>query len=209
MRVKLVGPENDEWTTCVDVVRERYEKDYDATVTPDPDQFVMVEDDEGSKAVAGISEAGDSEVMAETYLDDAVENTLADELETELPRSEVVEIGPLASSGSGVGKTLVLSLPALAWARGARALVCTVTGPLAAMLRRTRIGFRPLVDATLDHLPRAERGRWGSYYDTEPVTGYVDLRSFDADLVDGGQGASQVAIRDRDLESPDLESEAS
>jgi hypothetical protein len=203
MRLRLVSPDSPDWDRCVHIIQERYFTDYDAKIDPEPDQFVFLDEDGNRGAgVAGVSDAKTrDQIMAESYLDTPIEELISERSGYRVARSNIVEVGPLAASGAGIGRTLVKSLPALCWCQGAQTLVCTVTERLAKMLDLVGIQLNVLTKASIEHLPAEQHASWGSYYETNPVTGYIDLSGYDAEILDVVSGTTKLSLFDakRDL----------
>ncbi|WP_154760065.1 thermostable hemolysin [Amycolatopsis pithecellobii] len=173
------------WRSCVTVARERYRKDYQAEITPDPDCFIAACEDtpDGIRptACAGLTHGGGRTLLSEHYLGSPPEQALAALFGEQVDPHTVVEIGPMAAAGGG-GVRLLTMLPALCWCQGAQFIVCTITELIARTVGRLGIEFVPMAEAKEHDLPVDLRHRWGTYYDTNPVTGYVDLRGYDAQL---------------------------
>lgn len=172
------------------LAQETYRQQYGARIDPSPDSFIVLTEGSGpgetgspTGAVAGLTFARDSQLLSEHYLAGAAEEVLARHLDEQLDRSEIVEVGALASTTRGAGLHLVSLLPMLCWCNGAKAAICTVTHKLSLMLPRVNVAFVPLCRANESDLPAHLAGRWGSYYAAQPVTGYVDFRPFAQTLI--------------------------
>ncbi|MBM7169475.1 thermostable hemolysin [Streptomyces sp. G44] len=186
--------ENVLWRASIHLARTVYREKFGADIDPSPDLFAALQhsapdqgpaDDAPLGAVAGMTFAGNAHLLSEYYLAGSVEAVLAPRIGQRLQRSEIVEVGPLAATTNGDGAQLCSLLPLLTWCNGAKAVVCTVTPRLSGLLNRMGIDFVPLVPARENALPRRLQGDWGSYYESSPVTGYIDLRSVGQRLTDG------------------------
>lgn len=121
----------------------------------------------GLHAAAGLRFAAREPLFLEQYLDAPVETAIASAFRTPVPRSQVAEIGNLASSSPGASIFLFLALAGYLDQQGCRFAAATATRPLRRIFRR--VGFRT------DRLAEARRERladggehWGSYYEHDP-----------------------------------------
>jgi hypothetical protein len=173
-----------QWQSSAGLARETYRREYGADIAPSPDAFAVLTKDLSSPdkagshvtAVAGMTFASAGRLLSENYLDEAAEVVLARLLGQQLERSEIVEVGSLASTSRGAGMHLLSFIPMLCWCNGAKAVLCTVTERVGGALPLLGIPFVPIGRAFEDDLPAEQRGRWGTYYASQPVTGYLDLR---------------------------------
>ncbi|WP_369392353.1 thermostable hemolysin [Streptomyces sp. CG1] len=200
MRINIARRGSALWQACVDLARERYARDYQARIAPSPDSFIALCADEagGSDVVplacAGLTYGGERSLLIENYLGDAAADVISRHTRTECEPAGLVEVGPLASSEPGAGLKLIGMVPALCWCNGASYLLCTVTKPLARTLARIGLQFTGLAEAREDALPPEQRGTWGSYYDTAPVAGFIDLRAFDAGINREAESGYHLAV---------------
>lgn len=194
MRINIARRGSELWQACTDLAKDRYARDYQARIEPSPDCYIALcadtedaGDTEGAGgpvplACAGLTYGGTKDLLIESYLGGPVTDLLAERSGEKCRPADLIEVGPLASREAGAGRELIRMVPALVWCNGASYLLCTVTAPLARMLDRIGIRFTGVAEAREDSLPPEQRGNWGTYYDTAPVAGYVDLRAFDAGL---------------------------
>ena len=178
--------------------RERYERDYGADIAPSPDCFIaLCADGLGDPvplACAGLTYGGPRALLIENYLGEEAADVLARRSGGSCEPTDLIEVGPLASQEAGAGLALIRMLPALGWCNGAQFLLCTVTQSLARTLARIDIEFTGVAAAREDLLPPSQQGRWGTYYDTAPTAGYVDLRGFDAEFSRRGDDSYHLAV---------------
>ncbi|MFE6165229.1 thermostable hemolysin [Streptomyces sp. NPDC056486] len=188
MRINIARRGSGLWQACADLARDRYARDYQAHIEPSPDSFIALCTDEGNGsdvtplACAGLTYGGERSLFVENYLGDAAAAVISRQTLAECEPTSMVEVGPLASSEPGAGLQLIRMMPALCWCNGASYLLCTVTKPLARTLARIGLQFTSVAEAREEALPHAQRGKWGTYYDTSPVAGFIDLRAFDAGI---------------------------
>jgi hypothetical protein len=200
MRINIARRGSTLWQACVDLARERYARDYQARIAPSPDSFIALCADEagGSDAVplacAGLTYGGERSLLIEHYLGESADDVISRHTRTQCEPAGLVEVGPLASNEPGAGLKLIGMVPALCWCNGASYLLCTVPRPLARTLARIGLRFTGLAEAREDLLPEEQRGRWGSYYNTAPVAGFIDLRAFDAGINREAESGYHLAV---------------
>ncbi|MBC3840209.1 hypothetical protein GXW82_08430 [Streptacidiphilus sp. 4-A2] len=168
----------------VRLARSTYQAQFGADIAPAPGAVLVltdqdlrtVEPEDGlSGAVAGLNFAGERRLFCEYYLDAPVEDVISALTGEPVSRSEIVEVGPLASTTSGAGSELISLLGPICWCNGAKAAVFTVTRPLHVMLRRMGIRTQVICHPREEQLPERMRGSWGSYYEMSPVMVYTDV----------------------------------
>ncbi|WP_232247285.1 thermostable hemolysin [Kitasatospora azatica] len=169
------------WLDAGELVRRTYAEAYGARISPDPDAFFLAAATraDGTRAIAGCAGctyASATPFFSERYLDQPIESAIAQRLGTPVDRDRVIEIGPLAGHG-GAGRELIRLTPIIAWSMGMEYLLCTVTGALRSSLERVGITFTPLGPADPDRIDPGQRAAWGSYYDQQPRTGFIELRA--------------------------------
>jgi hypothetical protein len=152
-----------------------YKQSYDATIDVRYPTLMSIQDEQGTLLAAmGLRDAGRERLFLETYLDVPVEEAIFRATGEKVERSQIVEVGNLASLGSGAAQYLYLAFHAYAFELGYRYVVVTATTPLKTTFRRMKIETFHLVDADASRL--IDGGvSWGSYYATEPqvITGNI------------------------------------
>lgn len=123
--------------------------------------------------VVGFRKAAAEPLFLERYLDTSVEVALAEQVGEPVARSQIVEVGNLASLSCQAACHLVAALPRILLADGNQWIVFTATAVVRAMLARFRAPVIELARATRDRLDDADE--WGRYYDNDPrvVAGYL------------------------------------
>ncbi|MFI1657823.1 thermostable hemolysin [Streptomyces sp. NPDC020472] len=197
MRITIARRGSALWEACADLARTRYARDYQAHIQPTPDCFIALSPDESGAApvaCAGLTYGGSRGLLIENYFGGSASDAIAERVGEDCEPTGLVEVGPLASVEPGAGLALLRMLPAFCWCNGAEYALCTITGPLAAMLARIDIRFTPMAPAREDLLPPEQQGRWGTYYDTAPTAGYVDLRHFGAEISERAELGYHMAV---------------
>jgi hypothetical protein len=122
-----------------------YSETYNADVSPSSDLLVYTTKGENVEilACAGMSMGKDDKVLfSERYLKgESLHNILIDRYDN-IRRSEIVEIGALASDCPKYASLIIRILPLLSWSLGFRVILCTATKQLDMTLR-----FREIIQS--------------------------------------------------------------
>ena len=130
-------------------------------------------------ACSSIAFAQEQKLFSEYYLDLPVEEALERHLQIKCDRSDICEIGGLSTNGKVISavKLIVAYFPWYASHLGFKYSLVTVTSYMRKALADAGVAFYPLAKAELNRLPQSEQALWGRYYDFDPETGILDLRS--------------------------------
>ncbi|PLY01023.1 MAG: hypothetical protein C0622_07800 [Desulfuromonas sp.] len=143
-------------------IQEIFRKSYNAEISVDYPCLMSLRNADGEiLAALGFRYAGGGPLFLERYTEKPLEQIL------NCPRSEIVEIGNLASSGQG---SLNLLFAALAsYLLNKNILYAAITGTDFLHRHFARMGFAPrrICDAAISAV-QGEGQNWGSYYDTQP-----------------------------------------
>lgn len=139
-----------------------YAEKYGAKIEVHYPVLMSVRDENGKiLAATGFRSAEDDVLFLEQYLNAPIEFVL------KTPRSEIVEIGNLASDGGGASLYLFAALAAYLNYKGFSKAVMTSTDFLERRLRH--MGLNPKRHVKADPALLLYDGEnWGSYYDTQP-----------------------------------------
>jgi hypothetical protein len=123
--------------------------------------------------VVGFRRAVTEPLFLERYLDVPIELALAERVGLSIPRSDIVEVGNLASSSCRAACQLVAALPRMLLADGNRWVVFTATEVVRGMLAKFRAPVIELARATRDRVDDGDE--WGRYYNSDPrvIAGYL------------------------------------
>jgi hypothetical protein len=131
--------------------------------------LMSVQDDDGTiYAVVGFRLAGDEPLFLEQYLDGPAEAVLSQALGATVARTEIVEIGNLASNRRGATIFLFAAMARHLAAIGAHFAVATATEELRGVFSKAGLGALRIATADPERL--IDHGvSWGDYYQTRPV----------------------------------------
>lgn len=151
-------------------ITDIYTKAYGAHIHVHYPVLMSVRDEAGQiLAATGFRPAVNEPLFLEQYLDAPVEQVL------QTPRSQIVEIGNLASDGGGASLYLFAALAAYLNYKSFTQAVVTSTDFLERRFRQ--MGLQPKRQAKADpSLLLSDGENWGTYYDTEPhvISGSVE-----------------------------------
>lgn len=154
-----------------------YAKTYKASIRFGYPELISIRGHAGDiLAATGFRPASSGPLFLEQYLEHPIEQIL------NVPRSEIVEIGGLASAGGGASLYLYATLAVYLYCKGFTQAVVTSTRLLER--RFQQMGFQPQRLARADPaLLASSDENWGTYYDTRPYVisgsvarGYERLR---------------------------------
>ena len=187
MNIFLAPRSSASWQVAVNLAKTQYHSRYGATISPDPDWFVLATrepiralpvDGEPIEIAAcgGLKSGAGRNLFSEHYLTVPLEEAIEEATGTSVARERVVEAGPLAGKGVVASFELIGLLPIIAWCQGMDFMVCTTTPQVRKAMALCEIPFQVLAKADLQCLDVTERQRWGTYYDTQPLTVVIPLR---------------------------------
>lgn len=159
-------------------ISDIYSKNYQATISPDPDFIVVNRDRETGQILAcsGVSFRSLSKnLFSERYLDTPICEAILTRTQSTVTPQQIIEIGSLASDNPTAAADLIRLMPIIAWFMGSKAILCTSTQRLRKLFNYHQIPFSFLNNASAELLSPSERVAWGTYYDQSPQTGVILL----------------------------------
>ncbi len=153
-----------------DFIKDIYARSYGADISVDYPILMSVRDDSGKVlAAVGFRYAAQEALFLEQYTGAPVDMLL------DVPRTQIVEIGNLASAGNGASIFLYAALASYLDFKGIRYATITGTDFLHRSFERLGLAPQKLCDADVSSL-HSNGQNWGAYYDTNPrvLAGCVD-----------------------------------
>jgi hypothetical protein len=145
-----------------------YGKTYHALIGKHYPYLLSVRDKDGRiLAALGFRLAGQQPLFLERYMDVPVEGGVSAAFARTIARTQIVEIGNLASAGHGASIFLIAALMSHLDCQGLTHLVFTGTKYLRNYFRKLGLDPRDMGAADSARLPDGGAS-WGSYYATEP-----------------------------------------
>jgi hypothetical protein len=180
--LKIALRDSAEYGVAAGLAKDVYLREYGAQISPSWEKFAICHANAvtGSAlddaAVIGMSSAANSELFCDHYVGTEIQLAIGRELMESVDRNLVSEFGSFASSSRGTGFKLLTKLAVIAYCNGVQFGVVTATSAIVRILPRAGLRFVPLAQARESALPPQHRGCWGTYYETEPVVGFIDIR---------------------------------
>ena len=167
-------------------IRTRFALEHGAHIAHFLPLLLSLRDAAGAlQAAAGIRPALDQPLFLERYLPRSVEHHLATALGQPIDRTEVVEVGNLATLGAGQARLLIIVTTWLLARSGLRWV--TFTGATRLINSFHRLGLAPQVLGAADPACLgAECESWGSYYANAPQVCAGDIRQGYHQLLQAG-----------------------
>jgi hypothetical protein len=141
-----------------------------------PNLLAVVGTDKTIYAAVGFRDAGVGELFLEQYLDDKIENIVSKIAGEDILRSEIVEIGSLASQKKGMAKFLYIAIASYLNSQKYRYVVATGTEFLQQYFKKA--GLKPVIIADAKReLLKDQSVDWGNYYDSNPKVMVLNVKS--------------------------------
>lgn len=150
-------------------VEVAYAEAYGSRILSHYPTLMSVQDEAGVLyAAVGFRLAADEPLFLEHYLEGPVETVLGQSLGAAVARSQVVEIGGLASSGQGATVFLFAAMARHLQHEGLTFAVAVATSELRRIFHKAGLGALQIARADPRRLADGG-GSWGAYYQTDPV----------------------------------------
>ena len=168
-RVQLNGPKSVERVEAENFVRNSFKVHYGAHIEHFLPTLMTLRNDDGRLlAVLGLRHPEQEALYLERYLDSPVQQVLSGAINTEVTRTELIEVGNFAVGAAGGGRWLITALTALLHGAGRHWAVFTCGPILRNAFDRLGVELIDLAAASPDCLTPAESALWGSYYASKP-----------------------------------------
>lgn len=119
-------------------------------------------------AAVGFGNAAETPLFVEQYFERSLEQAVSAALCQPIDRSQIAEIGNLASNRRGSAYLLFCVIAHLLYRMGYQWMVFTATPQVEKLLRR--MGLEPIALATADPAKLGDKAElWGSYYQVKPT----------------------------------------
>ncbi len=147
-------------------IRQTYLDHYGAQIRSLPDRLVaLVDQKDKIHCISGLRDSGEK-FFSQYYLDDPVQQVIADLSGKRVQPQEIVEVTGFASRSPASTAQFACDLVLYGEELGYNWALFTATRRLGVLLKRLRLPLVELVTASAGRIPA--RRLWGSYYDTKP-----------------------------------------
>ena len=148
---------------------------YDATIDSYCDRLISVCSPQGQMlAAAGYNLAEEGPLFLEQYLDVPLEQQVQQQLGLEIARSEIAEVGNLATLEAGGTRMLIELMTQRLYQEGRRWVAFTATKSLINSFHR--MGLSPVILAPAVPERIKNPSAWGSYYQQNPHVAIGDIQ---------------------------------
>lgn len=182
--VRFVTSQDPLFAQCFEMVCATFWDKYQREITHTPGGYLIYEHHGMLVSCVGISNGENGWLPSEQFLDEPVEQILTALTGEPVSRHQICEFSGLSTQGSMGGlKHLLGVTPLMVWGKGCHYAVITATRHLRVVLKKLGLSFQPIVSSSPARIPPHELVRWGNYLDSDPVTGWVDLRASALDFL--------------------------
>jgi len=200
----VIRPGDADWDKATRFIQQTYARAYGARVDTFMPQLMRVSNAAGdTRAVMGFRLAGQQRLYLEHYLDDPIEDVISRYRGESVKRSEIIEVGNLAETAPGDARMALVGGTAYMRSLGCRWLVFTGVSRMRNAFRRLGLDIWELMAADENMLPPEDAGKWGSYYQGNPVVcfgdiqqGHDTLQELWASLRDTWASAEEAGLKD-------------
>lgn len=181
MEIKLAPRGSPDWTSAVELVRQKYRRAFEADAMPDPDYFaVCLKPRPGNGglvvvACSGLSFGTTRPFFSEHYLEEPIHQVLSRMEGQPVARESIVEVGSMASVEPNAGVELIRILPMLGLCLGKQYGLITSTEQLRRIFAAVGMPFEPLRASDGQRLGEEALQKWGRYYENAPLTGFIRM----------------------------------
>ena len=158
-------------------IRATFAAAYGATVQSFMPRLLSIRSKQNELLAAfGVRSAEKGKLFLENYLDQPIEQVIADQSGSMPQRNRIAEIGNLAAVYPGAVRWMIVALTVMLYEEGYDWVV--FTGTTALRNGFNNLGLHPveICPAQIERLPAEERARWGSYYDNKPLVMIGNIR---------------------------------
>jgi len=148
-----------------------------------PELFATFDECGNTKSVLGLRYAECELLYLERYLDQPIETLIEQMVHQSVRRTQVVEIGNLASLNSASCKALFSFITQHLQEQKIKWITCTGTSVLRLVFRRLGIKALSVHQADQNRLGD-EQYEWGSYYDNDPQVMLINVQETNQHFID-------------------------
>jgi len=169
MIVEALEPDHPERHEAERFIHDRFDIEYHANVRHYMPHLVRISTRNGELVAAvGYRDAARHRLFVEHYFDDPIETVMGRELDQEIGRNDVVEVGNLADAHPGGARAAITALTAYLYGAGFRWVVFTGVSKLCNAFFRLDLDPVRIGEADPDRLTEDEKREWGRYYRAGP-----------------------------------------
>jgi hypothetical protein len=149
-------------------IADKFQADYNADIHEFMPMLLSMRCLNSFSGAIGMRRAASSPLFLEQYLNNSIEESIANASDEKVGRRDIIEIGNLVAGRKGPSQFVFLIATSLLHLAGYKWITFTATQALANNLNKLGFPMVKLADADVDCLTKEEAKEWGSYYDTRP-----------------------------------------
>lgn len=176
MQIRLIDYQHPDWIHVNAFLSEKFKAQFAATLQVFPLHYLVIYRNKKISACMGVTFPSRDAYYAEQYLDDSIENVISQTLDKKIERSDIIQLGSIASSSIYAAVEMIQLGPLYILCLGAKYAICTVTNKLSGLMQKLDINFHVIRQVTQCSLHQ-DKNDWGTYYEHKPIVGFVDCSS--------------------------------
>lgn len=149
-------------------IQDIFARRYQAQVNVFAPNLMLIEQCQRTIAATGWRSAADEPLFLERYLDQPIEQAMSKWSHPSVTRSQIVEVGHLASQKPGGSVLVFRELAKHLSQLGFEWVVFTATQELIGIFAKLGLPLLALAPADPSRLEQ-DASQWGTYYDTQPI----------------------------------------
>lgn len=173
MQIKLIDLDHIDWPRINEFLQEQFSKKFSADLKEFPEHYLVIYKNNEPVACMGVTFPTVGSFFCEQYLDRPIETIISEHVGECVNRSEILQLGSIASTSIYAAVEMVQLAPLYIQCMGAKYALCTLTKKLSTLLKKLNVDFKFICDARKEKLKYGSSD-WGSYYESEPMVGFVD-----------------------------------
>jgi hypothetical protein len=186
--ISIVYPNMNLYNELQAIISIKYYEIYGARINPTPDLFIFLDkslsNDTKAGSCFGVTMAKNKKLFSEIYIDNPIDKTISHKLQRNVIKDCIAEIGSFISfKHQGAGRELASIMNEILFLYGIDYILITVTQKLLSIFFDLNLNFIKLKKAFKSRLSIQEQNKWGTYYNTNPITGFIPIRDYIKTLV--------------------------
>lgn len=174
--VSMAGSLDKDRSNMQQFISHNFYQAYQAHIDHFADLLIGCKSDEDHHWMAafGMSNLADKKAYLEQYLNEPIESIIAFMTGQKVKRSEIFELGNLASEYPGATRRLIKKMTSLIFNQGGRWVVFTANNLVLNAFHKLNLNPQIISKANPDLLPN-HGINWGHYYETKPQVMFIKV----------------------------------
>ncbi len=179
--IQVISKNSEKYSKVCSLIENVFSDAFDARIKRTPGLILAIEETSDLNttdvcAAMILNTNWENQFFSEQYFEGNIETLVSAWINSPVKRTEIVEIGGLASDGARkAAQQLIAEAPWFLMGMGYRYALVTITAQVRFLFNKTGIIYKHLCVAREECLPESHRAIWGRYYEQKPETCVVDL----------------------------------